>query len=435
VTRRRAALAALLVALVAWGFTDVRRRAAWDPAHPSGHRTDVTVYTTASRAMLAGGDPYAAPSPRGWHYLYPPLFALLLAPLDGLDPEWQGVVWYFVSLLLAFASLREVARLLRAVAPGAPRAFRVLAVVALAFPALNTLQRGQAGFAVLYPLLLGLRVVLTGRSRAARFGGGVALALPVVIKLTPAMPVGVLLLAEAVRSRARSAWLLLGGAAGLLVFVLLLPAAAIGWRRNADLLAEWTREVAANPSVEKGRFFVPWTVRNQSFENGVRRLEHLVSYAFLGGKDDRRLDLGAEFHADPPEDSRAAGWVVAAVRVLLVVLLLAAAVRLARAPPVERAALFGAACAASLAVSPLAWGHHFVLWYPAALLVPVALDARGPAWRRRAAWFSGCAAALPVLHYAALPVAGRLGLLGIGVTIWTALALVALLKASRPPNV
>ena len=79
--RRRWLWFALLIAIVVWGWVDVRRRARIDPDRPTVHKTDFTVYTEASAAFFDGRDPYEVTNPRGWHYLYPPLFALMLAPL------------------------------------------------------------------------------------------------------------------------------------------------------------------------------------------------------------------------------------------------------------------------------------------------------------------------------------------------------------------
>src|ERR1700722_18683337 len=83
----RRPLIVLATALVVWGLTDVRSRGQVDPAHPGVHRTDFTVYTEAGAAFFDGRDPYAVTNPRGWGYLYPPLFAILVAPLHALNPQ------------------------------------------------------------------------------------------------------------------------------------------------------------------------------------------------------------------------------------------------------------------------------------------------------------------------------------------------------------
>ncbi len=104
-------LAILAIALAVWGLTDIRSCAKSDPKNLPGHRTDLTVYTTAGAAMFDGRDPYAVHNPRGWHYLYPPLFAILMSPLSLLNSQWQGVIWYAISVATAWGCFTESRRL------------------------------------------------------------------------------------------------------------------------------------------------------------------------------------------------------------------------------------------------------------------------------------------------------------------------------------
>ena len=83
-------LIVLLAAATVWGFVDVRRRGYPYPECPEEHRTDLTVYTEAGAAFFDGRKPYEVANPRGWTYLYPPLFALLLGPLASLADARPG---------------------------------------------------------------------------------------------------------------------------------------------------------------------------------------------------------------------------------------------------------------------------------------------------------------------------------------------------------
>src|SRR6516164_6087864 len=105
--RRRYWLLGLVIALSVWGRVDVFRRARIDPNDPTAHKTDFTVYTEAGLAMFDGRDPYLVTNPRGWHYLYPPLFAILVAPLGLLDSQWQAAAWFAISILAAWGSYFE----------------------------------------------------------------------------------------------------------------------------------------------------------------------------------------------------------------------------------------------------------------------------------------------------------------------------------------
>ena len=368
----------LLLGLIVWGFTDIRGRAAYDPDRPLDHRTDFTVYTAAGRALLDGDDPYAATNPRGWTYLYPPLLAIVVAPLSYLDPQWQGVAWFLISLALACGCVRECRRL--------PRGHAWCAAAVVALPALNTLQRGQVGIAILYPLLLGLRLLLQSRPLLA----GIVLALPVAIRITPALPVGVLLFWHV--ARGRGGRLAAGCALGAVLFFAAIPSAVTGWTANARNLETWARTIAADPEIGVKRGFNPHSGRNQSLENAARRLASFLDRA----PQDRLLDDHRRWMDAPPIDRRP----VLVLSALGLAFLLVVAWRCG-----QPAAVFGLGCLASLVFSPVSWGHAYVLFLPAVLFAPS---------RRLAV----AAAALPLLHYSLLPLSGRLGLLGLGATAW-----------------
>ncbi len=192
-------LVLLATVLLIWGLTDVRSRGQISAVRPGLHRTDFTVYTEAGAAFFDGRDPYAVTNPRGWGYLYPPLFAILVAPLHALDPQLQVVVWFLLNLLLGWAAWGECRRLLRlttaAEEPATstlPRWLALATIASAALPALNCLQRGQVGVLKLYLLLLGLRLLLESRSWAKALAAGAAFAAAIALKVTPALPVGLI---------------------------------------------------------------------------------------------------------------------------------------------------------------------------------------------------------------------------------------------------
>ena len=82
-----------------WGLVDVRRRGYAYPDAPAEHKSDLTVYTEAGAAFFDGRPPYAVSNPRGWTYVYPPMFAMLLAPLHALPMQDQATVWFFLCLV------------------------------------------------------------------------------------------------------------------------------------------------------------------------------------------------------------------------------------------------------------------------------------------------------------------------------------------------
>ena len=62
------------------------------------HRTDFTVYTAAGQAVQDGTDIYAARNLRGWAYVYPPPFAILMVPFARLPLFWSAMLCYVLSL-------------------------------------------------------------------------------------------------------------------------------------------------------------------------------------------------------------------------------------------------------------------------------------------------------------------------------------------------
>lgn len=453
---RRIAVAALLLVLLLFGVTDVRRRARVDPANPSSHRSDVTVYTGAGAAFFEEGvDPYEVKSPRGWHYLYPPLFAIVLAPLDALPGSEQGFVFYLLSLVLLWASLVETSRILSLSVPGIPRGALGLfdrafprwiawsAVLAVLFPLLNCLQRGQVAPFTLYPLMLGARILLEKRTWARLLVGGVILALPVAIKLTPLLPVAfvgwVLWLRAAIgarepgaRARLRdAAGLTSGVAVGLAIWILLVPALFVGWSANLGHLSTWVDRVVSNESFDEENDFYGASRRNQSFHNGAR----LLVGTFVDEPGARETGAPgeryrSELNAAVPKPSLDLALFVA--RVAMVLLMLAAGVRLARSgTALDVAAALGLGAIGSVVFSPLSWGHHYGIIWPAVVFVPALWWARG--LERRARGFAYAAAALSLAHYFFTGPLGSIGMLGIGSAVWFVGAIVMMPRGTVAP--
>ncbi len=254
----------LLIAMAVWGWFDVRERGVVDPQQPLRHKTDLTVYTETGPAFFDGRDPYTVVNPRRWGYLYPPLFAMLMAPLRQLDWQNQVYVWFAISVALCWLCFLEYVRIGRVLlgqehphrsTGPIPPWLAALAIAAAAVPVLNTLQRGQVGVLKLYGLLWGIRLVLENRSLLRSFCGGVVLAFPIVLKITPLAPVGFLAYqrlisalhsspGENVRRQTGALWL--GIAVGLVAFFFLVPAAMVGWQKNLTHLDTWWRTVATH---------------------------------------------------------------------------------------------------------------------------------------------------------------------------------------------
>jgi hypothetical protein len=274
--------------------------------------------------------------------------------------------------------------------------------------------------------------------------GGIVLALPVAIKLTPALPVAFicwqLFIAGVYRQNRLAAWKLAGNVTGgvvvgLLLFLLAVPSAVVGPTRNAEFLSSWIHRVAANQAVGTLNDFNLHSARNQSLTNSAYLMGNWgastmgVPGATVTTDDDA-------WKGDQPAatlmDQRPVQFLLLAVRALLLMLLLVAGWRAARnGNPLAMSATFALACMLTLFISPLSWVHHYVVWFPAVWLVPLWL------WRedRRplAVGLLIAAGGLVWAHYLFLTTAGRIGLLGLGATVWFIVAAVALMRQSSFP--
>jgi alpha-1,2-mannosyltransferase len=300
--------------------------AIWPDAHIL--LIDLEVYRAGGRYLLDGQPLYE-------HgvvldllpFVYPPVAAVLFAPLAFLPMPVLKVAWTALGLVLLAYLARRCARAV-GVPAGRPTAAVVVLVTALATwldPVRTTLYLGQINI-VLLALVLG---DLLGR-RDSRWRG-VGLGLAAAVKLTPLLFVGYLLLRRRYRAAATAVGTFL--AAGLVGFLVAPGDSVQYWLRGTFAAADRIAAVdgAANHSV-----------------NGlVTRL------------------LG-------PGPAATAVYLVCAAA--LVAATLALAVRLAgRGEELLAVSLCGLCSAAA---APFAWSHHWVWVVP----LVVALAARGAGW-------------------------------------------------------
>jgi hypothetical protein len=449
----------LVIALAVWCGVDVARRAVVDREKPWLHMTDFSVYTEAGAAFFDGRPPYDVQNIRGWKYVYPPLFALIVAPLAKFSSPIQASVWFGVSVLLSFGVYFECRRLLLGILPDSPRSLRlalqfgVAAGVAALFPLLNCLQRGQVGIALLYPLLCGFRLIVLGRTSFAWFTGGMILALPVVIKLTPILPVGCIVIAVAAaylacrgmnlgesnsqadgttpglghaestaaitRTVSGPICLTAGAVVGGVLFALLIPSSLLGWNTNLEHLQTWYFRVATKVNHDRTDRFAEngCSFRNQSLSNAVHRFGNWVAYVRGQGPDDRIVDTEVPELGMMPMDHWLVDRMLLIARGVAGLLLIATTIVLGRRRDgLSLGFALGLACVATLVVAPVARGHYFLLNIPAVMF--------GGLWmlERRSARAAYAVALIPVVlcvfHYLSLNFAGRIGVLGIGTAIW-----------------
>lgn len=447
----------LVLGLAVWGYLDVRVRGRMIPGRPDLHMTDFTVYTNAGKAMLEGRDPYESPNFRGWYYLYPPLFALMVAPLARFEGSIQVFVWFLLNLgagLLCYLEVRKLWKLVSA--PGGPDRettgrlpwiLGICAFLACFPPLLECLQRGQMGIVLVYPLLLGLRLSLGARGTPGRLLAGFAWSWPIVAKLVPALPIGFALtqawlIAARTPSQGaarRAGALTLGLAIGLLAFTLALPAASIGWGANLKHLNTWFHKMVMTEDPGHGGRFDITTDSNQSLEGSIR----LAANRFRGANPDeiwiskiksptKRMLARIKSEIRARHADRLSWVLVQSGRLLVLGLLAFVCMRSVRqGDPLSLASGFGLAMLAIVLISPVAYRHYYVFAIGAAVFAP--LDAARSAGQKRGAALAAALAGLVIVHFIAMPLSSSIGLLGMGTLVWFAAASVSLLTPVQTP--
>jgi hypothetical protein len=232
-------------------------------------RTDLDVYLRAAWAVRTAQDPYKITDDHGWHYHYPPLFAIAMVPLADPPPKadrsWSipfqvsVAVWYLLNLCFLatgvhfLASVVEPASAATAskcqrsppespVQSGSRRwwALRVIPIVTCIAPVGHTLMRGEVNLLLL--ALLCAWIIAMERDRRLR--GGVWLAAAICLKVIPAF----LLLLPLWR---RNAKVVVGCFVGLIAGMLVIPAACFGIARTAAYYREWN-QVLVQPALVGG---------------------------------------------------------------------------------------------------------------------------------------------------------------------------------------
>ena len=298
---------ALILAIVfaVWGWIDVRARGAVDPADLGLHKTDLTVYTEAGAAFFDGRAPYEVTNPRGWRYLYPPLFAMLLAPLHGLPSQTQVLIWFVASALAAWGCYSECVRMARRVLASWPEGDPFGRIP----PWIAWMRRGGGNGAgsQLLAARPGQRsqVVFAAAGRSAAGGKPYGRCAPgwrrragaadrAEDDATGACRAGaVSAICRGLRTRAtdrlwRAGATWLGTGCGLALALLIVPALLVGWRTNLEQLDTWWTHLAMQVETSTGDELAGdnYSARNQSFPNAVRRAGNWASHVFAGGVDD-----------------------------------------------------------------------------------------------------------------------------------------------------
>jgi len=332
---RRIFYAFLALCIIVCGAVTVYRAAI-----NSIERTDFTVYVAAGRAVLENHDIYLAENARGWRYVYPPPFAILLTPLARMPLAAGALLWYLLTVAAIGGSLVMSAALLGA-SPlrNKPQIVYGLPLLGLASVLASGVLRSQASPFMFFFMIATFYFHLKNRPVAAGF----SLACAALLKVFPL----VLLAYFVVRRQWRAVF---ATALALLLLGIVLPSLYWGWQFNLDQIVRWIG-VVGHPAVMQntdraqlsslyGQLLDTTKPRNQSLEALFLSL-HMPAYLTR--------------------------YAVAACAAAMLAAMWACARRLpARrdAPRMAENLLCGAFLCWSLVISPIAEAHYFgaLLW-------------------------------------------------------------------------
>jgi alpha-1,2-mannosyltransferase len=216
--------------------------------------TDADDYFRAAWAVRTGQDMYAAVDTNGWHYNYPPFFAIVLQPLANPPPDVSNrgyvpypfsiAIWYLIGVVFFLLAVHWLASALERnarlpVTRGERRWWwlRTTTTFICLMGLGRTLSRGQVNTIVLF-CFVGMIVMLLSKRH---FAAGLFLSLPICIKVYPAFLLIVLILRRDLR------WLA-GTACGLIIGLLIVPLLALGPRGTAEAYCRYN-EVLIGPAL------------------------------------------------------------------------------------------------------------------------------------------------------------------------------------------
>ena len=393
----RAALWGFLALILAFGAVTEMRS-----AFLRRRMTDIDAFLRAAWAVRNGIDIYSVTETNGWHYNYPPLFAIAMTPLAspplgspevGMLPFPVSVaIWYALSVGFLWIAVHWLAGAL-ARASGAEDAakrfsrqwwsWRIVPILLCLMSIGRTLGRGQSNMVVLLFFCGMIALLLEGR----RFRAGLCLAGSICIKVFP----GFLLILPAVRRDFRC---LAGTATGLFGGLVLIPLLVFG---PAQTLATYRQfdKVTLRPGLRVGTDTTRAHELTTATSTGSQSFMVVLHNYLHPNRETRPNDNSAKV--------RAAHWALGAV---LTAVTLRAGVKRRRGDAVSDAMFPAALIAVMLPISPISHVHYFIF------ALPLVMTLLADAWQRHpppeigrgyAALFGGVIAAdllvsLPFTH-------------------------------------
>jgi hypothetical protein len=215
---------------------------------PPGPMTDLEVYLRAAWAVRSERGIYDITDTHGWHYLYPPLVAILFVPLAApprdLPGGWEHgyvpfevsvALWYFISLGCVLLAVHLLARMIEEKSPliRDQRSWWLLRACPMFIcggAVMTDLARGQMNSV----MLLLFAAFLYSLRRRRQLQAGLWLGAAICIKIIPA--------ALLIYPIWRQKWkVLVGSVIGGFIGLALIPAAVLGPKRTIVEYQEYYR--------------------------------------------------------------------------------------------------------------------------------------------------------------------------------------------------
>jgi alpha-1,2-mannosyltransferase len=317
-------------------------------------KTDFQVYARAAWAVRAGENLYAVTDNNGWHYIYPPAFAIVMAPLadpypfmphGGYLPFWaSAALWYLIGLGCVIYTVHALASV---VLPDAVRGTRRWWYARLA-PTLFctsgivlTISRGQVNTVLVALIAAGFVAAMRNR----RLCSGAWLTSAAVLKIIPVMLVLFPILRRDWRSVA-------GGIITALLLLIALPAAIWGIPGAIDANRK-TVELVLAPVLTKDADqsrHAELHGANSTHSQSVQAAVHTWMYPDPSTRPDSVAPIAKWAH-------------LGSAAALLAITLIAARRRLT-ASPADQLLFLGCLCALMMLVTPISHLHYYAMVMP-----------------------------------------------------------------------
>ena len=384
----KAGLVSFAVLLLGLGGMTVLRS-----AFQHNPKTDFQVYARAAWAVQAGHDPYAITDDNGWHYIYPPAFAILLVPLadpypfqsrEGFLPFWlSAAIWYLLGLGCSIYTVHALASVVLPNVPHGTRRWWYARLVPFHFCLAGitlTISRGQVNTILIALVAAGFVAAMRGR----RLASGAWLGAAAVFKIIPVL----LVLFPIVRRDWRG---VAGGVAAAIALLVVLPVSSWGIQGTIEANRK-TVELVLAPVLSKDADqsrHQELHGANSTHSQSVQAAVHTWMYPERATRPDT---------VDP-----IAKWAhLGTAAIMLAITMLVGRRRLTPAP-VDQLLFLGCLCVLMMLITPISHLHYYAmvmplicgLWLRGLALRPGAVSADRRTTAMLAAW--GIITAIPAL--------------------------------------